>query len=116
MQPAAGMNPAATFGVVELRRYALHPGGRDALIRLFESAFIESQERCGVVPIGHYRDLDDPDSFVWFRGFADMETRRGALEGWLRALDSSSLPEILRSQTRGSELLRLEPAPRSLFR
>jgi hypothetical protein len=239
------MNPAATFGVVELRRYALHPGRRDALIRLFESAFIESQERCGMVPIGHYRDLDDPDSFVWFRGFADMETRLGALEafytsrawvdhreaanatmidsdnvlllrsarpgsgfetqgfsrpagadlatgmgrivaaavlmlgesategliaafeehvlpelrhhsariaylvteerpndyprlpvregeyafvvvgicatdqaleGWLRAFDSGSLPEILRSQTRASKLLRLEPAPRSMFR
>jgi hypothetical protein len=76
------MNPAATFGVVELRRYALHPGRRDALIRLFESAFIESQERCGMVPIGHYRDLDDPNSFVWFRGFVDMETRLGALEAF----------------------------------
>ncbi len=164
-----------------------------------------------MVPIGHYRDLDDPDSFVWFRGFADRETRLGGLEafytsrawvdhrdaanatmidsdnvlllrsarpgsgfetqgfsrpagadlaigrgrfvvaavlmlgesateglvaafeehllpelrpsvpptrlkGWLRAFDSGSLPEILRLLTRGSELLRLEPAPRSLFR
>ena len=239
------MNPAATFGVVELRRYALHPGGRDFLIPLFEREFIESQESCGMVPIGHYRDLDDPNSFVWFRGFADMETRRGALEafytspawmdhrdaanatmvdsdnvlllrgarpdsgfetqglsrsigddlatgvgrlvatsvlmlgapatedliaafeehtlpetrrhaqriaylvaeqrpndfprlpvregeyalvvvgicstdqaldGWSRAFDSGNLPEILRSQTTGIELLRLEPAPRSLFR
>src|SRR5260370_36686938 len=80
--PAAGMNPAATFGVVELRRYALHPGGRDVLIPLFEREFIERQESCGMVPIGHYRDLDDPNSFVWFRGFADMETRRGALEAF----------------------------------
>ena len=76
------MNPAATLGVVELRRYALHPGGRDVLIPLFEREFIESQERCGMVPIGHYRDLDDPNSFVWFRGFADMETRRRALEAF----------------------------------
>ncbi len=76
------MNPAATLSVVELRRYALHPGGRDVLIPLFEREFIESQERCGMVPIGHYRDLDDPNSFVWFRGFADMETRRRALEAF----------------------------------
>jgi hypothetical protein len=244
-QQSYRLNPAATFGVVELRRYALHPGGRDVLIPLFEREFIESQERCGMVPIGHYRDLDDPNSFVWFRGFADMETRRGALQafytspawmdhrdtanatmidsnnvlllrsagpdsgfetqglyrpasgdlatgvgrfvatsvfmlsepatealiaafeervlpevrrhaqriaylvteerrndfprlpvreeehalvvvgicatdqaldGWSRAFDSGGLPESLRSQTLGSELLRLEPAPRSLFR
>jgi hypothetical protein len=76
------MNSNSTFGVVELRRYAMHPGRRDALISLFESEFIESQERCGMVPIGHYRDLDDPDTFVWFRGFADMQTRPGALEAF----------------------------------
>src|SRR5260370_32825777 len=98
--PAAGMNPAATFGVVELRRYALHPGGRDVLIPLFEREFIESQESCGMVPIGHYRDLDDPNSFVWFRGFADMETRRGALEAfytspaWLDHRDAANATMI----------------------
>ena len=29
--------------------------------------------------IGQFRDLDNPDSFVWLRGFADMESRRKAL-------------------------------------
>lgn len=70
------------FGVIELRRYVLRPGMRESLITLFEREFIESQEACGMVPIGHYRDLDDPNSFVWFRGFETMETRRSALEGF----------------------------------
>lgn len=35
-----------------------------------------------MLPIGHYRDVDDPDSFVWFRGFPDMERRRRALEAF----------------------------------
>jgi hypothetical protein len=74
--------PRSDFGVVELRRYALHPGKRDALIQLFEREFIESQEEAGMVPIGHYRDLDDVDSFVWIRGFAQMEQRRRALQAF----------------------------------
>ena len=34
--------------------------------------------------LGQFRDLDDPDSFVWMRGFANMETRKGALESFYR--------------------------------
>lgn len=60
----------------------MRPGRRDELIDLFEREFIESQEACGMVPIGHYRDLDDPDSFVWFRGFPEFGSRRRALEAF----------------------------------
>ncbi|MDQ6931036.1 MAG: NIPSNAP family protein [Candidatus Eremiobacteraeota bacterium] len=66
--------------VLELRRYALRPGHRETLIALFEREFIESQESCGMLPIGHYRDLDDADSFVWLRGFENMDARRRGLE------------------------------------
>ncbi len=38
----------------------MRPGRRDELIDLFEREFIETQEACGMVPIGHYRDLHDP--------------------------------------------------------
>ena len=51
--------------VVELRQYTLHPGARDTLVRLFDAHFVESQERCGMRVIGQFRDLDDPDRFVW---------------------------------------------------
>ena len=65
--------------VVELRQYTLHPGGRDVLIELFEREFIESQEALGISVIGQFRDLDDPERFVWLRGFQDMEARGTAL-------------------------------------
>src|SRR5262249_21434026 len=65
--------------IVELRQYTLHPGRRDALVALFEAEFVESQEACGMTIIGTFRDLDDPDRFVWLRGFSDMETRAAAL-------------------------------------
>lgn len=68
-----------TPAVVELRQYTLHPGRRDELIALFEREFVESQEAAGMALIGQFRDLDDPDRFVWLRGFADMEMRRAAL-------------------------------------
>jgi len=65
--------------MVELRQYTLHPGTRDILIELFEREFIETQEALGMTVIGQFRDLDDPDRFVWLRGFADMPSRSQAL-------------------------------------
>jgi NIPSNAP len=65
--------------VVELRQYTLHEGRRDVLIDLFEREFVESQEALGITLIGQFRDLDDPNRFVWLRGFADMAARGEAL-------------------------------------
>ena len=70
------------IGVVELRQYTLHPGTRDGLIELFDRELVETQEECGMTVIGQFRDLDRPDRFVWFRGFADMDARRRALEAF----------------------------------
>jgi hypothetical protein len=65
--------------ILELRQYTLHRGRRDTLIDLFERRFIESQEACGIDIVGTFRDADDPDRFVWLRGFADMSARGDAL-------------------------------------
>lgn len=65
--------------IVELRQYTLHPGRRDELIELFEREFVESQESLGMRVIGTFRDLRDPDRFVWVRGFPDMVVRKAAL-------------------------------------
>jgi quinol monooxygenase YgiN len=70
------------YEVVEFRRYALHPGQRDTLVDLFDREFVETQEDLGMAVLGQFRDLDDPDSFVWMRGFASMETRKDALESF----------------------------------
>lgn len=68
--------------VVELRQYTLHPGQRDVLIDLFDREFVESQEAVGATVLGQFRDLDDPDRFVWLRGFEDMVGRAKALESF----------------------------------
>lgn len=68
--------------VFELRQYTLYGGKRDTLISLFEKNFIETQDVVGAHVLGTFRDLDDPDRFVWLRGFRDMQTRPQALEAF----------------------------------
>ncbi|MGH2928195.1 MAG: NIPSNAP family protein, partial [Solirubrobacteraceae bacterium] len=86
----------APCAVVELRRYTLHPGRREELIELFEREFVESQEAAGMRLIGQFRDLDDPDRFVWLRAFPDMESRGRALAAfydgpiWARHRDAAN--------------------------
>ena len=66
--------------IVELRQYTLHPGKRDVLIDLFDREFVESQEALGMKVIGQFHDLDNPNRFVWLRGFRDMPSRAQALK------------------------------------
>ena len=66
--------------IVELRQYTLHPGKREVLIDLFDREFIETQEAVGIKVIGQFRNVDDPDRFVWLRGFPDMTSRAKALQ------------------------------------
>ena len=75
--------PAGTrCAVVELRQYTLKRGQRDALVWLFENFLIEPQEAAGMQVLGQFQDLDDPDRFVWLRGFPDMATRARALQAF----------------------------------
>jgi NIPSNAP protein len=70
------------YPVVELRQYTLRPGQRDVLIGLFDRELVESQEAAGMAIVGQFRDLDDPDRFVWIRGFPSMPSRARALAGF----------------------------------
>src|SRR5258708_13507329 len=70
---------SARYPVVGLRPYVLHPGSGNYLIGLFERELMESQEAAGMAVLGQFRDIDDPDRFVWLRGFPDMAARAGAL-------------------------------------
>ncbi|MBV8639400.1 MAG: NIPSNAP family protein [Candidatus Eremiobacteraeota bacterium] len=73
---------------IELRRYRMKKGRRDDLIALFEERFIEGQEACGMVPVGHFRDPNDDDAFIWFRGFPQFEDRAKALEAFYMHSDT----------------------------
>ena len=68
--------------IVELRMYALREGRRDELIELFDREFVETQEAVGIQVIGQFYDLDDPNRFVWLRGFNDMSAREQSLNAF----------------------------------
>ena len=81
-QSVDGQTSESCHGVLELRQYTLYPGKREVLISLFEREFIESQEAVGAHVVGQFRDLDNPDRFVWIRGFCDMNSRLKALQAF----------------------------------
>lgn len=77
--------------IIDLRQYTLFPGTRDEFVELFDSRFVETQEAAGMRIIGQFRDLGDPNRFVWIRGSPDMSSRKEALtsfyvhgEAWRR--------------------------------
>ncbi len=76
------MPPRDTSQVLELRQYTCHPGQRAALIELFDREFLTSQDATGMHPLGQFRDLDDPDRFVWLRGFPTLASRAPSLEAF----------------------------------
>jgi hypothetical protein len=68
--------------VIELRQYTLVPGRFDNFAKLFEDEFVDPLEAAGMTVIGQFRDLDDPNRFVWLRGFRDMPSRAQSLEAF----------------------------------
>lgn len=64
---------------VDLRQYTLFPGTMDPFVALFDREFVETQEAVGMRVIGQFRDLGDPNRFVWMRGFPDMPAREKGL-------------------------------------
>jgi NIPSNAP len=103
--------------IVELRQYTLYPGMRDDLIDLFDREFVESQEALGIRVIGQFRDLDDPQRFVWLRGFRDMPTRAQALAAFYGGLTWKTYREAANATMIDSDnVLLLRPAtPQSAF-
>jgi quinol monooxygenase YgiN len=82
--------------VIELRRYRLHRGSRETLIDLFDREFLETQDTAGMSVLAQFRDLDDPDAFVWLRRFEDLPSRAEALRRfytgpvWARHRDAAN--------------------------
>jgi hypothetical protein len=81
-EPRTAPIARAPHTVIELRQYTLHPGKRDVLIDIFDRNFVEGQEAEGMRIIGQFRDLDNPDHFVWLRSFSDMPARATSLNGF----------------------------------
>jgi len=98
--------------IVDLRQYTLYPGTREGFVELFDREFVETQEAAGMRIIGQFRDLGDPNRFVWLRGFPDMPSREKALTNfYVHEAAWKTHSEIARSKMIDStDALLLRPA------
>lgn len=86
-QAVANSAPA----LFELRSYACQPGRRDILIRMFEQTFLDAYQSNGTRIIASFRHLDDPDRWVWIRGFHGTTQRGTALTAFYDSTASRKL-------------------------
>lgn len=117
--------PPDATQLIELRRYLLHPGQREALVELFDREFVETQEAVGMAVLGQFRDPLRRDHFVWLRGFPDMARRHASLTAfydgpvWAQHRDEANAAMIdsddvflLRPATANDQLTAHDPARR----
>lgn len=78
MTVAAG----APAEVLELRQYTIRGGMRGRLPTLFREHFSAAHEAVGARILGTFFDLDDPDRFVWLRGYGEIAARGPALRAF----------------------------------
>lgn len=62
--------------LIEIRHYRLKPGRRGEFVEWFESVVIPEMRRHGMQILGSFVDVEDPDGFVYLRGYRDEEERR----------------------------------------
>jgi heme-degrading monooxygenase HmoA len=102
--------------LIEIRRYSIVPGRRDEFVQWFEEEVRPAMTAAGIRILGSFVSQDDPDVFVYLRGFADEEERERLTssfhgsEAWTGGLRARALEmetgyevEVVRS-TGGSEL------------
>jgi hypothetical protein len=58
---------------LELREYRIKGGKRDQWVKLMEEKIIPFQMSKGLVAIGSFIALDEPDLYVWIRRFESEE-------------------------------------------
>jgi hypothetical protein len=61
------------YGVVELRRYAILPGGLDRFARSFDAYFPEAFQALGAMAFGQFAERGRADRFTWLRGTPDYD-------------------------------------------
>jgi len=86
--------------IVEVRSYRIKPGRRDEFIRFFETRSIPALRSHGMKILGPLLDLENPNKFVFLRGFPSMDERERMkndfYEGdlWKNELEAIAMPMI----------------------
>src|SRR2546427_7931515 len=88
--------------IVEVRKYTIKPGLRARFIDVFETRAVPAQRGVGMGILGPLLDLENPDVFIWLRGFPSLEERERMkttfYEGelWLKELEAIAMPMLER--------------------
>ena len=61
--------------IIEIRKYRLKPGKRDAFIEFFETVNRPALRAAGMLVFGPMRDAEDADVVHWMRAFETEEQR-----------------------------------------
>jgi hypothetical protein len=61
--------------IIEVRTYKVKPGRRNEFLQFFEAHSIPLHRSYGMMIFGPLIDLENPDTFVWLRGFPSAEER-----------------------------------------
>jgi len=86
--------------IVEVRRYRIKPGKRDEFIRFFETRSVPALLDHGMKVMGPLIDVENPNAFVFLRGFPSLEAReqmKDAFYGgklWKDELEAIAMPMI----------------------
>ena len=71
----AELNRILESNVLEVRQYRIAPGQRERFAKFFVDKTLPAQAQYGMAVYGHFNDLDDDNTFTWFRGFPDVVER-----------------------------------------
>ena len=86
--------------IVEVRSYRIKPGKRDEFIEFFETRSVPALQSHGMKVIGPLIDLENPNKFVFLRGFPSMEDlhrmKEEFYEGklWKEELEAIAMPML----------------------
>jgi hypothetical protein len=86
--------------IVEVRSYRINPGRREEFLRFFETRAVPALRAHGMKVLGPLLDLENPNKFVWLRGFPSLKDRdfmkNAFYEGelWKNELEAIAMPML----------------------
>lgn len=102
--------------IVEVRSYRIKPGRRDEFIRFFETRAVPALRAHGMKVVGPLLDVENPNKFVWLRGFPSLEDRdrmKDAFYGgelWKNELEAVAMPML-----DSYDVILCEPTPACVY-
>jgi len=86
--------------IIEMRTYKTKPGKRSQFLEIFRSKSIPAHTEIGMKILGPFLTIEDPDTFLFMRGFPDIRSRypmkaqfyEGEL--WKRDLEGILMPML----------------------